>query len=56
MMICMSLVSLAAGVTISCGAATHPRHQRTMETVAGLLLIIGLALLGYMMEGVVGPL
>jgi hypothetical protein len=31
-------------------AARHPRYQQVMETVGGVLLIAGFALLGYALE------
>jgi hypothetical protein len=51
-----SVVSLAVGVAISCSADAHPRHRDAMEMVAGLFLILGLGLLGYMLRGLLGPL
>jgi hypothetical protein len=49
MMIAVSVTSLAAGVSISYRADAYPRYQKGLQTLAGLLLIAGLAIPGYMM-------
>jgi hypothetical protein len=51
-----SVASLAVGVVVSCSADACPRHRDAMQTVAGLFLILGLGLLGYMLESLLGPL
>jgi hypothetical protein len=41
-----SLVSLVLGATIAVGAERYPGHAAAMETVAGVLLVGGLGLIG----------
>lgn len=41
-----SLVSLVLGATIAVAAERYPGHVAAMETVAGVLLIGGLGLIG----------
>ena len=45
-MIAASLVSLASGGTLAYLAERVPARVKHMETVAGLLIVVGLALLG----------
>ena len=52
----ISAVSVLVGATVAYVAGRHPRYRRVMETMAGLLLIAGFALLGYSLELVLGPL
>jgi hypothetical protein len=42
-----SAACIVAGAAMATVADRHPRHQRRIETLAGVLLIAGFALLGY---------
>jgi hypothetical protein len=54
-MICgLSTISLLIGTAIAYLANGYPKHQDAMETVAGVLLIGGLGMLGYALEAVLG--
>jgi hypothetical protein len=54
-MICgLSTFSLVLGTTIAYLANGYPKYQAAMETVAGFLLLGGLAMLGYALEAVLG--
>jgi hypothetical protein len=50
----MSVASLAIGVVMSYGADAHPRHRTAMEAAAGVLLIVGFGLLGYLIQSGLG--
>jgi hypothetical protein len=45
-----AVVSVLLGATIAYLASRFPKHQARLETLAGVLLIAGLALLGYFLE------
>jgi putative Mn2+ efflux pump MntP len=45
-----SLINMVLGPTIACLAARFPRRQKVLETLGGVLLIFGLALLGYSLD------
>jgi hypothetical protein len=45
------LVGLSATIALSAGR--HPRYQRKLETLAGVLLIAGFGLLGYLLRFIV---
>lgn len=49
-----SAMSVGLGVTIATMANGYPRHRKMMETVGGILLIAGLALLGGALGCVIG--
>lgn len=42
----VSLVSLALGGTVAATAERYPGHVKALETVAGVLLVGGLGLIG----------
>ena len=42
------------GTAIAYSASSYPKHQEAVETLAGLLLLGGLALMGYALEAVLG--
>jgi hypothetical protein len=42
------------GTAIACMAKGYPKHRAAIETMAGILLIGGLGLLGYALEAVLG--
>jgi hypothetical protein len=50
----LSTISLILGTAIACMANSYPRHRAAIETVAGILLIGGLGLMGYALEAVLG--
>ena len=50
----LSTISLVLGTTIACMANGYPKHQAAIETVAGILLLAGLGLMGYALECVLG--
>jgi len=50
----LSVISVVVGTTIACVAGRYPRHQRDLETLGGVLLIAGFALLGYSLELTLG--
>lgn len=55
MMIAMiSAISFVLGATVAYLANRYPEHRETIETMAGVLLIGGLGLLGYALKGVSG--
>ena len=43
-------ISVALGTVVAYVADRYRRRQRLMETVSGILLIAGFALLGYLLE------
>jgi hypothetical protein len=49
-----STVSLVLGAAIAYTANSYPQHREIIETVAGILLIGGFAMLGYGLECVFG--
>jgi hypothetical protein len=54
-MICgLSTIGLVVGTAIAYLANGYPKYQAVLETVAGLLLIGGLGMLGYGLEAVFG--
>lgn len=52
----MSVASLAVGALMSYRAAAEPRHRTAMEAAAGVLLIVGFGLLGYLIQSRLGVL
>ena len=50
----LTTISLMLGTAIAYSASRHPKHQAVIETLGGLLLLGGLALMGYTLEAVVG--
>jgi hypothetical protein len=50
----VSAISVVLGAAIAYTANGHPRHREAMETAAGVLIIAGLALLGYALECAIG--
>ncbi len=50
----VSAISVILGAAIAVTANGRPRHREVMETVAGILIIAGFALLGYALEYAVG--
>jgi hypothetical protein len=54
-MICgLSTIGLVLGTAIAYLANGYPKYQAVLETVAGLLLIGGLGMLGYALEAILG--
>lgn len=51
----LGILGVVLGTVIAHLADRRPRHQATMETLGGLLLITGFALLGYSLELTFGP-
>jgi len=50
----LSTISLVLGTAISYLASDYSKHRAAMETVAGILLLGGLGLIGYALECVLG--
>jgi hypothetical protein len=50
----LSTISLVLGSTFAYMANGYPKHQAAIETVAGILLLGGLGLMGYGLECVLG--
>jgi len=50
----LSTISLILGTAIAYLASSYPKHQAAIETLAGVLLLGGLALMGYTLEAVLG--
>jgi hypothetical protein len=48
----LSVSSVLAGTAFTWMAARYPRHQQAMETLGGILLITGFALLGCALEAI----
>lgn len=46
----LSIVSVVVGTAFALGARRYTRYREAMETVGGVLLIAGFALLGYSLE------
>ena len=46
----LSIVSVVVGTAFTLGARRYTRYREAMETVGGVLLIAGFALLGYSLE------
>ena len=51
----LSVISVMVGMAFAYMAGRRGRHQQVMETLGGILLIAGFALLGYSLEGIFGP-
>jgi hypothetical protein len=49
-----SIVGVTLGAAIASLADRYPRHRERIETVAGILLLGGFGLLGYLLERIVG--
>ena len=54
MIIASGVISLVFGTAIAYIANRFPVHRATIETVAGVLLIGGLGLMGYALECALG--
>jgi hypothetical protein len=52
MIAAISAISFVLGATVAYVANGYPEYLAAIETVAGILLIGGLALLGYALESV----
>lgn len=50
----VSTISLMLGTALAYLASSYPNHQATIETLAGVLLLGGLGLMGYALEVVLG--
>ena len=50
MMAAIGITSLAVGTVIAFLAERYPRHQQSMQTWGGVLLIGGLAVLGHLLD------
>jgi len=50
----LGMASAVLGTAIAYLAARRPQSQEAMETVGGILLLAGLALLGYALQSIVG--
>lgn len=50
MIAALSVASVLAGTAFACIAARHPAHQSLLQTLGGILLIGGFALLGCSLE------
>jgi hypothetical protein len=50
----LTTISLMLGTAIAYSASSYAKHQAVIETLGGLLLLGGLALMGYTLEAVVG--
>lgn len=46
----LSIVSVVVGTAFALGARRYTQYRETLETVGGVLLIAGFALLGYSLE------
>lgn len=46
----LSIVSVVVGTAFTLGARRYTQYREAMETVGGVLLIAGFALLGYSLE------
>ena len=46
----LSIISILLGAAFAWMAHGHPRRQPAMESIGGILLIAGFALLGYSLE------
>jgi hypothetical protein len=51
----LSAISVVLGGAIAVAANRYPQRQQVMEFLAGVLLIVGFAMLGYALESVIGP-
>ena len=49
-----STITMVLGAAVAYTANTYPAHREIIETVAGILLIGGFAMLGYGLECVFG--
>lgn len=54
MIAAFSTISMVLGAAIAYMANRYPQHREIIETVAGILLIGGFAMLGYALECVYG--
>jgi hypothetical protein len=54
MVLASSIVGVTLGAAIACVAGRYPRHRGLIETVAGVLLLGGFGLLGYLLGGIFG--
>ena len=54
MIIGFSTVSVVLGAGIAYMANSYPQHREVLETVAGILLIGGLGMLGFALEYIFG--
>jgi hypothetical protein len=54
MIAAISAISFVLGATVAYVANGYPDYLAAIETVAGILLIGGLALLGYALEAILG--
>ncbi len=50
----ISAISFVLGAAVAYRADRYPQHREVIETVAGVLLIGGLGLLGYALKAVWG--
>jgi MFS family permease len=50
MMTGLGVASLVVGSAIAFLAERYPRHQQSIQTLGGVLLIAGLAVLGYLLN------
>ena len=51
----LSAISVVVGMVFAYMAGRHRCNQQVMETLGGVLLIAGFALLGYSLESIFGP-
>ena len=54
MMVELSAISVVLGATIAWAAGRYPRHQASIETIAGTLLLVGFGMLGYALQCAIG--
>jgi 1,4-dihydroxy-2-naphthoate octaprenyltransferase len=45
-----SVIPVIVGTALAWMATRHPQHQEILQTLGGILLIAGFALLGYSLE------
>jgi hypothetical protein len=55
MVLLLGMAGVVLGTVIAGVADRRPRHQATMETIGGLLLMAGFALLGHSLQQSFGP-
>jgi hypothetical protein len=51
----LSVAGVVLGAAIAYKACRYPRYQQGLETLSGVLLIVGFSLLGYSLEVIFGP-